>query len=80
MMEAIGRLRQGILDSPLDLWDWRAANHHDHDTLLAGIVNCPRITILYAFLPQWSTMAANRAISCEQRSLAIPHWHPGQRV
>ena len=59
--------------------DWRAANHHDHDTLLAGIVNCPRITILYAFLPQWSTMAANRAISCEQRSLAIPHWHPGRR-
>jgi hypothetical protein len=78
VMEAIGRLRQGILDQPVDLWcaaavccaslldaasasltrcgcpvagvlprDWRAANHHDHDTLLAGIVNCPRITILY---------------------------------
>lgn len=28
--------------------DWRAADHHNHDTLLAGIVNCPRITILCA--------------------------------
>ena len=51
--------------------DWRAANHHNHDTLLAGIVNCPRITILCALSPPSSASPSECALRDLPRPIAL---------